>query len=37
LFAGDPVVADLTIEILQGDCFFRPVTKVRATGTVTIG
>lgn len=37
LFAGDPVTADLTIEPTQGNCIIRPVTKARATGTVTIG
>ncbi len=37
LFAGEPVPGDLTIQPLQGDCFFRPVTKARAFGTITIG
>jgi hypothetical protein len=37
LFAGEPVTGSLTIEPINGDCVFRPVTKARATGTITIG
>ncbi len=36
LFAGETVSASLTITPLNGDCFFTPVTKAEATGSVSL-
>jgi hypothetical protein len=35
-FAGEEVTASLTLTPLQGDCFFSPVTKAEATGSVSL-
>ena len=36
LFAGEDVTASLTVTPLNGDCFFTPVTRAEATGSVSL-
>jgi hypothetical protein len=35
-FAGEDVSADLAVTPTQGDCFFQPVTRATATGSVSL-
>ena len=36
LFTGETVSASLSVTPLNGDCFFTPVTKAEATGSVSL-
>jgi hypothetical protein len=36
LFADEDVTASLSVTPLNGDCFFTPVTKAEATGSVSL-
>jgi hypothetical protein len=35
-FAGESVTGNLTLQGLQGDCIFTPVTRAEATGTISL-